>query len=71
VQYHDDVARQMVEEYIAEYGWKQTGARKTTRQAAKGRKTTRPATGTKAKSRKTTTRKTASKPAKRVVRKKK
>ncbi len=73
VQYPDDVARQMVEEYITQYGWKQTDlkARKTTRAAAKTRKTTKPAV------KKTTTGKTGTKKAasgkgiKRVVRKKK
>ena len=76
VQYHDDIAHQMVEEFITEYGWKQkkTGGRKTTREAAKGRKKTTPATKKKAvasKNKATTKKKTASKSTKRVVRKKK
>jgi len=47
VQYPDDVARQMVEQFIAEYGWKQktTAVRPGVRAAAKDRKTARPATG--------------------------
>ncbi len=68
VQYPDDVARQMVEQFITEYGWKfKSVGRQTVRAAAKGRKSARPATGTKAAGRKTTG--TAS--SKRVVRKKK
>ncbi len=73
VQYPDDVAHQMVEEFITQYGWKQTGikARKTTRAAAKSRKTAKPAVK-KTAAKKTGTKKAATgKGIKRVVRKKK
>jgi len=73
VQYPDDVAHQMVEEFITQYGWKQTGVktRKTTRAAAKSRKTAKPAVK-KTAAKKTGTKKAASgKGIKRVVRKKK
>ncbi|HKK20013.1 MAG TPA: inositol-3-phosphate synthase [candidate division Zixibacteria bacterium] len=68
VQYTDDEARRLTEEYIAKYGWKE--ASKTTkpaRVAARKPKTTKPAVKKATSARKTT--KTASK--KRVIKKKK
>lgn len=60
VQFHDDEARRLTEEFIAKYGWKQTTKVATkTKKAAKKTKTAKPATKTK----------TAAK--KRVVKKKK
>ena len=45
VQYPDDVARRMTEEFIAKYGWKQTSTKtsKPTKMAAKKPATTKPA----------------------------
>ena len=66
VQYTDDEARRLTEEFITRYGWKQTtGKAKSTRVAAKKQSKAKPAV--KARAKKTT--KTAAK--KRVVRKKK
>jgi len=69
VQYPDDVAHQMVEEFITEYGWKQKKVRRSqpTRAAAKSSAKAKPAVKKTAKPKKAASSKTT----KRVVRKKK
>ncbi len=62
VQFTDDEARRMTEEFIAQYGWKQKKSRKPSKVAARKPATKRPATKTASSAKKTT---------KRVVRKKK